>query len=153
MLVLKACLKRKNYGAKVAKGKFISFPDDDCKIFLDTYQKAFKLLDEKKSDMVFGKCIDAEGNDSVLNFKKYEYHLHPSNMLGGFVEATVVCKKEVFDDYKFDENMGAGEFFGAEEGFDWLYRILTSSSYTAFYSPEIKFYTHRLYYLKVIWQH
>ncbi len=45
-------------------------------------------------------------------------------MLGGFVEATVVCKRDVFMNFEFDENMGAGTFFGAEEGFDWLYRIL-----------------------------
>ena len=136
----KGLSKAKNYGAKIAKGDFISFPDDDCKVFLDTYEKAFKLLDEKKYDMVFGKCVDAEDNDSVLNFKNYEYELNSSNMLGGFVEATVVCKRQVFDNFLFDENMGVGEFFGAEEGFDWLYRILTTSNYTAFYSPDIKFY-------------
>ena len=140
LVSFKGLSKAKNFGVGLATGEYISFPDDDCKIFLDTYAKAFKLLDEKNSDMVFGKCIDAEGQDSVLNFKKDGYKLASSNMLGGFVEATVVCKREVFSTYKFDENMGAGEFFGAEEGFDWLYRILTSSSYTAFYSPEIRFY-------------
>lgn len=139
-VTFKGLSKAKNYGAKIAKGDFISFPDDDCKVFLDTYEKAFKLLDEKKYDMVFGKCVDAEDNDSVLNFKNYEYELNSSNMLGGFVEATVVCKRQVFDNFLFDENMGAGEFFGAEEGFDWLCRILTTSNYTALYSPEIKFY-------------
>ena len=102
----------------MAKGKYISFPDDDCKVFLETYEKVFKLLDEKKYDMVFGKCVDVEDNDSVLNFKKYEYQLNSSNMLSGFVEATVVCKRQVFDDLLIDENMDAGEFFRAGEGFE-----------------------------------
>ena len=136
----KGLSKAKNYGVCLAKGKYISFPDDDCKIFKDTYEKALDLLNEKRCDMVFGKCIDEKDKDSVLKFRKSEYQLDRSNMLGGFVEATVVCKREIFNDYLFDENMGVGEFFGAEEGFDWLYRILTTSNYTAFYSPDIKFY-------------
>jgi len=61
-------------------------------------------------------------------------------MLGGFVEATVVCRRNIFDKFQFDENMGAGTFFGAEEGFDWMYRILTQSSIKAYFSPEILFY-------------
>ena len=109
-------------------------------MFPDTFAKAFQLLENEKCDMVFGKCIDEKGNDSVLNFQKEKYTLTKENMLGGFVEATVVCKKEIFDNFKFDENMGAGTFFGAEEGFDWLYRILTESSTKAVFSPEIKFY-------------
>ena len=140
LVIFKGLSKAKNYGVKVSKGDFICFPDDDCKVFPDTFVKAFQLLENEKCDMVFGKCIDEKGNDSVLNFQKEKYTLNKENMLGGFVEATVVCKKEIFDNFKFDENMGAGTFFGAEEGFDWLYRILTESSTKAVFSPEITFY-------------
>lgn len=140
LVSFKGLSKAKNYGVKVSKGDFICFPDDDCKVFPDTFAKAFQLLENEKCDMVFGKCIDEKGNDSVLNFQKEKYTLTKENMLGGFVEATVVCKKEIFDSFKFDENMGAGTFFGAEEGFDWLYRILTQTEAKAVFSPEIKFY-------------
>lgn len=140
LVAFKGLSKAKNYGVKVSKGDFICFPDDDCKVFPDTFAKAFQLLENEKCDMVFGKCIDEKGNDSVLNFQKEKYTLTKENMLGGFVEATVVCKKEIFDSFKFDENMGAGTFFGAEEGFDWLYRILTQTDAKAVFSPEIKFY-------------
>lgn len=139
-VAFKGLSKAKNYGANIALGEFVSFPDDDCKIFTETYIKAFEILERENADMVFGKCIDENGNDSVLNFKKTAYTLCKDNMLGGFVEATVVCKKSIFDTFKFDENMGAGTFFGAEEGFDWMYRILTQSNIKAIYSPEIKFY-------------
>lgn len=130
----------KNYGVKVAVGDFICFPDDDCKVFPDTFPKAFAIIEEEGCDMVFGKCIDGKGKDSVLNFQKEKYILNQKNMLGGFVEATIVCKKSIFNKFEFDENMGAGTFFGAEEGFDWLYRILKQSKIKAVYSPEIKFY-------------
>lgn len=136
----KGLSKAKNYGVSIARGEFISFPDDDCKIFLDTYDNAFDVLEKSRADMVFGKCVDEKEKDSVLNFQKQQYLLNPQNMLGGFVEATVVCKKTVFQEFVFDENMGAGTFFGAEEGYDWLYRVLTQSATIAVYSPEIKFY-------------
>lgn len=140
LVSFKGLSKAKNYGVKVSKGDFICFPDDDCKVFPDTFAKAFQLLENEKCDMVFGKCIDEKGNDSVLNFQKQQYVLNPKNMLGGFVEATVVCARGIFEKFEFDENMGAGTFFGAEEGFDWLYRILTQTDAKAVFSPEIKFY-------------
>lgn len=136
----KGLSKAKNYGVKLSKGTFVCFPDDDCKIFPETFVEAFNLIEQENCDMVFGKCIDENGKDSVLNFQKERYILTSQNMLGGFVEATVVCRREIFDRFSFDENMGAGAFFGAEEGFDWLYRILTESSVKAVYSPEIRFY-------------
>lgn len=136
----KGLSKAKNYGVKVSCGSFICFPDDDCKIFPDTFPNAFSLIEKENADLVFGKCIDEKGNDSVLNFQKEKYTLNKENMLGGFVEATVVCKRDVFMNFEFDENMGAGTFFGAEEGFDWLYRILSHSNLKAVFSPEIKFY-------------
>lgn len=140
LVSFKGLSKAKNYGVKVSKGEFICFPDDDCKVFPDTFAKAFQLLENENCDMVFGKCIDDKGADSVLNFRKQQYALNSKNMLGGFVEATVVCARGIFEKFEFDENMGAGTFFGAEEGFDWLYRILTQTDAKAVFSPEIKFY-------------
>lgn len=136
----KGLSKAKNYGVKVSCGSFICFPDDDCKIFPDTFLNAFFLLEKENADLVFGKCIDENRADSVLRFQKKQYILNHHNMLGGFVEATVVCKRDVFMNFEFDENMGAGTFFGAEEGFDWLYRILSHSNLKAVFSPEITFY-------------
>lgn len=137
----KGLSKAKNYGSKLARGEYLSFPDDDCKIFPDTYSKALETVESKKADIVFGRCIDSNGNDSVLSFKKVPYILNKNNMLGGFVEATGIISKSVFDQgFLFDENMGAGCFHGAEEGYDWLYRILTKSELKAIYNPDILFY-------------
>ena len=141
VVLFKGLSKAKNYGAKEAVGEYLSFPDDDCTIYENTYKTAFEILQREDCDMVFGKCVDEKGANSVINFKNYEYFLCTKNMLGGFVEATLVCKRELFDKFVFDENMGVGTFFGAEEGFDWLYRILIDeANYKVMYSPEIKFY-------------
>ncbi len=137
----KGLSKAKNYGAKLAKGEYLTFPDDDCKIFTNTYSNALATLESKKVDIVFGRCVDSVGNDSVLKFKTKSYSLNKKNMLGGFVEATGVIHKSIFqNNFYFDEKMGAGCFHGAEEGFDWLFRIFTFSSFEVFYNYEVKFY-------------
>jgi glycosyltransferase involved in cell wall biosynthesis len=141
LVTFKGLSKAKNYGAKLAKGEYLTFPDDDCKVFHNTYAKALETIVSKKVDIVFGRCIDAEGNDSVLQFKKESYRLSKNNMLGGFVEATGVIHKSVFEKgFFYDENMGAGCFHGAQEGYDWLYRILTGSQIEVMYNPEVLFY-------------
>lgn len=141
LVTFKGLSKAKNFGAKLANGEYFTFPDDDCKIFSDTYSIAFKTIKTENVDVVFGRCIDLNGNDSVLKFKKESYFLNSKNMLGGFVEATGVINKSIFEKgFYFDENMGAGCFHGAEEGYDWLYRILKNSNLKAFYNPEVKFY-------------
>ena len=137
----KGLSKAKNYGVKIAKGKYLSFPDDDCIIFSDTYKKAFEILIHENFDIVFGRCIDSNGEDSVLKFKKKSYKLNKHNILGGFVEATGVIHKRIFEKgFYFDEKMGAGCFHGAEEGYDWLYRIFTESDVEAYYCPSIIYY-------------
>lgn len=135
----KGLSKAKNFGALKARGEVVSFPDDDCKVFKDTFETGFETLN-RGYDLVFGKCVDEVGEDTVLKFKKEPFELSTKNMMGGFVEATVFCKKTVFEKFQFDENMGAGTFFGAEEGYDWLYRILSHQESKAFYNPNIKFY-------------
>lgn len=133
--------KAKNYGAKIAKGEYLTFPDDDCKIFPETYSKALDLMVSKNVGIVFGRCVDDLGNDSVLKFKTESFYLNKNNMLGGFVEATGVIHKRIFEKgFCFDEKMGAGCFHGAEEGYDWLYRIFTESNIKAYYSTDIVFY-------------
>ena len=83
----KGLSKAKNFGANVASGELLAFPDDDCTIFADTYSKALETLNSENVDIVFGRCVDAEGEDSVLRFKKTSYLLDKDNMLGGFVSS------------------------------------------------------------------
>lgn len=141
LVTFKGLSKAKNYGVKKAKGEYLTFPDDDCKIFHETYYKALDIIVSKNVEIVFGRCIDNLGNDSVLKFKKESFYLTKNNMLGGFVEATGIINKSVFEKgFYYDENMGAGCFHGAEEGYDWLYRIFTESNKKAYYSTDIVFY-------------
>ncbi|WP_207424005.1 glycosyltransferase family 2 protein [Desertivirga brevis] len=136
----KGLSKAKNFGARLANGKWLSFPDDDCKILKDTYLTGLDVAIQTSSDVVFGKCIDSYGKDSVMKFKKKPYTLSIETMEGGFVEATAIAKKEVWELFQFDEKMGAGCFYGAEEGYDWVYRILKDSNYKLSYTPSLNFF-------------
>lgn len=144
----KGLSKAKNYGATLANGNWLCFPDDDCRFFPNTIQLALQYAKKSGSDIVFGKCIDTNENDSVMNFKNYNYILTLKNMSGGFVEATGFVKKHILSEFNFDESMGAGCFHGAEEGYDWLYRILKNSEYKVSFNPLILFYHPQIMVLK-----
>jgi glycosyltransferase involved in cell wall biosynthesis len=132
--------KAKNFGANIAVGEYICFPDDDCEFLNDTIDNAINYLRKHKVDILFGKCVDRYGIDSVLKFKKTQLDLNLNNMEGGFVEATIFSKKSVFEKFIYDETLGAGCFHGAEEGYDWLYRVLESKEYTVKFTPNVIFY-------------
>lgn len=141
VVAFRSLSKARNYGADIATGEYFSFPDDDCLLFPDTYTKSLDILKKQNIDIVFGRCIDSDGNDSVIKFNKESYKLNKKNMLGGFVEATGVIHRSIFEKgFYFDENMGAGCFHGAEEGYDWLYRILNETNIAVIYSTDVIYF-------------
>jgi len=131
--------KAKNYGIKLAQGDIICFPDDDCRMLDKTIETALDLLSTNRYDMVAGRCVDAEGNDSVLKFHASSAELMITNFEGKMVEATIFARRELLVEYCFDETLGIGTFHGAEEGFDLVYRLLKDKK-RIFYSPDICLY-------------
>jgi len=131
--------KAKNYGVKIASGTFICFPDDDCRMLENSIEKALNLLTIHQYDMVAGRCLDADGKDSVLKFHTSSAELTVRNFEGKMVEATLFARRELMIDYCFDETLGVGTFHGAEEGFDLVYRLLKDKK-RIFYSPDICLY-------------
>ncbi len=136
----KGLSKAKNFGANLANGTWICFPDDDCEFFTNTLQKVNELICKSQPDVLFGKCVDRDGLDSVKKFSKSQNFLNLNNFEDSFIEATTFIRLVVFKQFTFDENMGVGSFFGSEEGYDWIYRILKSNKYIILYSPSLLFY-------------
>lgn len=133
----KGASKARNLGILNAQGDYLCFPDDDCEIFPDTFTKSFTFLE--KYDVVFGKCIDRNGADSVIKFDTTDGELNIANMDGRFVEATIFVRKELIKKYLFDENLGVGTFHGAEEAYDLVYRLL-KDGVSIYFSNLILFY-------------
>ena len=131
--------KAKNYGIKQASGRYICFPDDDCRMLENSIETALNLLNTNQYDMVTGRCADEDGNDSILKFHKSYADLTIDNFEGKMVEPAIFAKRELMLEYSFDETLGVGTFHGAEEGFDLIYRLLKDKK-RIFYSPDICLY-------------
>lgn len=127
----------RNIGIVNSEGKYLCFPDDDCKFLPNTIQIALeKILDY---DVLFGKCVDEKGIDSVINFAKGEDVINHHNYNNRFVEATMFAKRDIMLDFLYDENLGVGLFHGAEEAFDLVLRLLHHKK-KLFYTSEVIFY-------------
>lgn len=131
--------KAKNYGAKISSGQFICFVDDDAEFTDNTINKALERLESGNYDIVSGRCIDRNGKNSVINFKEEESMLTINAFENRFVESTMFFNKSLCEQYHYDENMGLGAFYGAEEGYDLVYRML-KNGVRIFFDPDIKFY-------------
>lgn len=136
---LKGASYARNFGLKHVNGDIICFPDDDCEFTRDTLNNVSEIFDSIDCDLVFGKCIDREGNDSVINFSSNEDYLNLKHHEGMFVEATMFAKSNFFIDNIFDVELGVGTFHGAEEAYDLVLRSLKLNK-KLYYSPLIKLY-------------
>lgn len=131
--------KAKNFGTAKSQGRFICFVDDDAEFLDGTVNLALQELESGMFDIISGRCIDREGLDSVCHFSNDEAILSIDDFEGKFIESTMFFKSEICKKYPYDEEMGVGCFYGAEEGYDLIYRMLTDQIRIKF-SPDIKFY-------------
>ncbi len=130
----------KNAGAAQAVGEVICFPDDDAEFRPGTIAAALEELDRLPAcAAVFGKTVDRDGRDSVIKFDREAGEIIRTRLQGRFVEATMFIRREVFAQVRFDESFGIGTFYGAEEGYDLVLRLLEAGARLR-YNPEIVFY-------------
>lgn len=136
---LKGASYARNMGVKMSTGLYLCFPDDDACFKDNTVERALDLINKNNIDVVFGKCIDSDGNDSVLKWNTKAEFLNTKNLGNNFVEATMFVKSKVFDNVRYDENLGVGTFHGSGEVYDLVIKLL-GYKYILFYDPEIIFY-------------
>ncbi|KQN34086.1 hypothetical protein ASE92_15795 [Pedobacter sp. Leaf41] len=127
----------RNVGILHSQGQYLCFPDDDCKFMDNTIDIALEKVEQH--DVVFGKCVDEYGEDSVIAFAKGEHKLTLQFHENMFVEATMFTKRQIMLDYKYDETLGVGTFHGAEEAYDLVLRLLNDGK-DLVYSDKIIFY-------------
>lgn len=114
----------RNKGLNVAKGKYVSFLDDDIKTDLDYFNNTLFILDNNyKYIGVIGK-ISVEGNPNSSLFKKFKREAKEN--LNNFYlwrlsnGNTILYRRT---DLRFDSRLGVGSKFGAFEDTDFLLRI------------------------------
>jgi glycosyltransferase involved in cell wall biosynthesis len=129
----------KNYAARLATGEFVFTPDDDSRVFPSTFESAIDTLAATGADVVFGRSVDGNGNESITRFRQDAGWLARDRIDGMFVEPATAVRTQVLRGTPFDETLGVGTFHGAEEGYDWVLRLL-SEQRRLYFEPAITFF-------------
>ncbi len=129
----------KNYAARVATTSVLFTPDDDCRVLPHTFRTAVVALAQTDADVVFGRCVDETGNDAIVVYQKESGWLSPQRIDGMFVEPATAVRTSVLRAVPFDETLGVGTFHGAEEGYDWVLRLLDAGK-RLYFQPAIEFF-------------
>jgi glycosyltransferase involved in cell wall biosynthesis len=131
--------RARNYGLKFANGQYLIFPDDDSELYPETLALFIENLKSTRADVIFGKSVDRKLADSVGVFSDKSGYLSLKHHEKMFIEFTMFIKKETFSKFLFDESFGPGTFYGAEEGYDLVLRML-NEKVIIFFTPEVKIY-------------
>ncbi len=136
----KGASRARNYGAQFVTGEIINFADDDSVIAVDTLAFISKVFRVQKYSAVFGRIADLNSDEEILHFKKKNCRINKINVYQTCIECNMFIRREVFLKIKgFDEKLGVGEYFGAEEGADLFFRLLRAK-YSLFYFNRKFFY-------------
>lgn len=134
--------KARNYGASLATGDLLNFPDDDSEIS----ERLLNIVNEifyanPRIDALFGRTVcKLTGENSVLNFQEMKAIVSSRNMFQTTVECTMFLRREIFCEIKgYDETLGVGTYYGADEGADLVLRLLYKH-YNLEYNPDVIFY-------------
>ncbi|KQC10118.1 MAG: hypothetical protein APR62_02130 [Smithella sp. SDB] len=131
--------RARNYGFKFANGQYLFFPDDDSELYPETLALFIGNVKSTHADVLFGKSVDRKFVDSVGSFSDKSGYLSLKHHDKMFIEFTMFIKTETFSRFLFDESFGPGTFYGAEEGYDLVLRML-HKKVVIFYTPDIKMY-------------
>jgi glycosyltransferase involved in cell wall biosynthesis len=131
--------RARNYGVGLAQGAYIIFPDDDCEFLADSFNVMYAELSQNNPDVLCGKVVDRNFKDSVVRFAAQPGWLGLKKYTGMTIEACMIFKSEIIKQHPFDEHLGAGCFYGSQEGFDLVLRLL-HNNVSMYYTPKLMLY-------------
>lgn len=133
--------KARNFGALKATGEILNFPDDDSQMIENTLETINKKFIEKQECIaICGKIEDRESKENILRFFNKDSYVSFLNLYNTTIECNLFIKKDEFIKIgMFDENLGIGTYYGAEEGADLICRLLYKKK-KIFYINETLFY-------------
>lgn len=129
----------RNIGLKVATGDIIAFPDDDCEYLEDTLHIVNEIFSSHKEiKLLMGRIVERDGSDSLRTWSKEISDVNKRNFYKKCSSITMFFNKNS-SELKFNEKLGAGQYFGACEDSDIIYKTLKNNE-KAIYRPELRIY-------------
>ncbi|MGL4450819.1 MAG: glycosyltransferase family 2 protein [Sarcina sp.] len=135
---IKGLSKNRNIGLRNATGDIVAFPDDDCEYLVETLSTINKNFNQKKCDLILGRIVQHDGSDSLRIWDKKESIVSTKNFYKKCSSITLFIKIENAK-IELNENLGVGEYFGACEDADLIYKNCKMKLKVE-YIPEIKIY-------------
>jgi glycosyltransferase involved in cell wall biosynthesis len=137
----------RNIGLKVARGKVIGFPDDDCFYHSFVLEQAKKIIEnDKKIVGVNGKALDPW---SMKPYGKRKYprtrrEISTFNVFSIASSISIFLMKDTIDLVGgFNKDLGAGSLYGGSEETDLLLKIIKTNKKIV-YNPNIIIYHENL---------
>lgn len=140
----KSLSKAKNIGMLEAKGRYVSFPDDDCWYYPDTLSNAWQALRQYDfPDFIIGRVYDRAEESDVFNrlgpfsshFNAKQRSVSKSNLPFIYNAISLFVKREKICKCLFDERFGL-PMSGCED-LDMIYTMLRSR-YRGMYVPSLQ---------------
>lgn len=128
----------RNKGLEVATGDIIAFPDDDCEYLKETLNIVNDLFNKEQCDLLMGRIVERNGEDSLRVWSKERIEINKNNFYTKCSSVTMFLDaKKCF--VKFNPKLGSGQYFGACEDADLIYKNCKRGS-KVIYNPELQIY-------------
>ena len=135
---IKGLSKNRNIGLKNAVGEIVAFPDDDCEYLKETLKVANEKFNENKCDLVLGRIVQRDDSDSLRIWDKGKSKVNGINFYKKCSSITVFINRKTAK-IEMNEQLGVGEYFGACEDADIIYRNC-KAGLNIEYTPDLKIY-------------
>lgn len=131
----------RNAGIPFASGRFIAFPDDDCRYPDELLSTVYTLMDmHPEWDVLTGRSVNDAMQDTQGRWYDREVVGSRKNIFNIGISYTIFARAEVVSQVgHFDDSLGvgAGTPWGSGEETDFLLRVLNAGK-TIQYLPEIR---------------
>lgn len=128
----------RNRGIDYSDGIYLCFPDDDCFYHKHTLLNAYRNIIKTKSEVVTGRTVDYNNNNTLLKYPKKKIYFDKINIIRNICSVTFFIKKNKL---RFDSNIGLGSKRNISgEETDYLLRIKDKLNYKIYYNPKILIY-------------